>query len=84
LIQPIDKFAVTATLVDQLGQAITAIAPAFLTGHAQHIELANEIAEDDCAVAGHQRSRPAMKINPQYPDNDCGCYDQEESRQDDQ
>jgi hypothetical protein len=27
--------------------------PALVTGHAQHIELADEIAEDDCAVAGH-------------------------------
>jgi len=30
----------------------TAITTAFVTGHAQHIELADEIAEDDCAVAG--------------------------------
>ena len=28
-------------------------APTVLTGHAQHFELADEITEDDCAVAGH-------------------------------
>jgi len=27
-----------------------------ITGHAQHIELADEIAEDDCAVARHHTS----------------------------
>src|SRR5262245_35450830 len=51
--QPINKFAVAATLVDQLGETIATIAPAFVTGHAQHIELADQIAEDDCAVVGH-------------------------------
>ena len=30
-----------------------AIAPALLTTDAQHIELADQISEDDCAVAGH-------------------------------
>ena len=30
-----------------------AIPPTFLTSDAQHIELADEIAEDDGAVAGH-------------------------------
>jgi hypothetical protein len=28
---------------------------AILTAHAQHIELADEIAEIDCAIAGHVR-----------------------------
>ncbi|MGB7770295.1 MAG: hypothetical protein WBL43_00365, partial [Pseudolabrys sp.] len=32
---------------------IAAIAPALVASHAQHIELANEIAEYDCAVARH-------------------------------
>ena len=40
-------------LIDETIQPITAVAPALLAGHAQHIELADEIAEDDCAVAGH-------------------------------
>ena len=30
-----------------------AVAPALLTAHPQHIELADEIVEDDGAVAGH-------------------------------
>jgi hypothetical protein len=45
-----------ATLLDETIQPITAIAPAFLTTHAQHIELADQIREDDCAVAGHHTS----------------------------
>jgi hypothetical protein len=52
-IEPIDDLAITATLIDEAGEAVAAIAPALLTTHAQQIELANEIAEDDCAVAGH-------------------------------
>ena len=35
------------------GEAITAIAPALAATHAQHVELADEVTEDDCAVAGH-------------------------------
>ena len=34
-------------------EPIAAIAHTLLTTHAQYIELADEIAEDDCAVAGH-------------------------------
>ena len=34
-------------------QDIAAIPPTFLTSHARHFELANEIAEYDCPVAGH-------------------------------
>ena len=32
-----------------------AIPPTFLTTHVQDTELADKIAEDDCAVAGHWR-----------------------------
>ena len=53
-IEPIDELGVAATLLDESIQPITAIAPALGAGHAQHIELADEIAEYDCAVAGHE------------------------------
>ena len=42
-----------STLLDETVQTITAITPTFLTSDAQHIELADEVAEDDCTVAGH-------------------------------
>jgi hypothetical protein len=41
------------TLLDEAVQPITTVAPALLATHAQEVELADEIAEDDCAVAGH-------------------------------
>ena len=50
-IEPIDELGIAATLTNETGEDIAAIPPAFLTSHAQHIELACEIAEDDCAVA---------------------------------
>ena len=56
-IEPINELCITATLLDETVQLITAIAPALLTGYSQHIELADEIAEDDCAVAGHAHRR---------------------------
>ena len=40
-------------LSNETGHDIAAIPPTFLTSDAQHFELADEIAEDDCAVAGH-------------------------------
>lgn len=52
-IEPINELGIAAPLVDKPGEAIAAISPALLAGHAQHIELADEIAEDDCAVARH-------------------------------
>ena len=53
LIEPIDQLGIAAALRNETVQSITTIAPALLTTHAQDIELADEIAEDDCAVAGH-------------------------------
>ena len=50
-IQPINELGIAATLLNEAAQSITSIAPAFVAGHAQHIELADEIAEYDCAVA---------------------------------
>jgi hypothetical protein len=62
LIQPINDLAVAATIIDQALHLIATIAAAFLTGDAQHFELADEIAEDDCAVAGalnhHKKQEP--------------------------
>ena len=51
-VQPIDYLAVAATLLNQAAQAIATIASAFVAGNAQHFGLADEIAEDDRAVAG--------------------------------
>ena len=51
--EPIDDLAIATTLLDETVQPIATIAPAFLTTHAQHIEPADEIAEDDCAITGH-------------------------------
>jgi hypothetical protein len=33
---------------------IAAITPALVASDPQHIKLADQISEDDCAVAGHQ------------------------------
>ena len=52
-VQPIDYLAVAATFLNQAARVTATIAPAFVTAHARQIELADEIAEDDCAVAGH-------------------------------
>ena len=53
LIEPIDHFGIPATLIDEAGQTIAAVTPALVTSNAQHIELADEISEYDCAFAGH-------------------------------
>ena len=41
------------TLLDETAQAVTTIAPTLVAGDAQHIELADEVAEDGRVVAGH-------------------------------
>ena len=53
LIKPIDQLGITATLIDEAGEAIAAVTPALGTSNAKHIELADKITEYDCAVAGH-------------------------------
>ena len=53
LIDPIDYLAVTPMLINQMLHSITARTPALVTRDAQHIELADEVTEYDCAVAGH-------------------------------
>jgi hypothetical protein len=52
--------------------------PALLTTHAKHIELADEIAEDDCASAGHSRQQlphcavPVISVSAHtQPTNKC-------------
>jgi hypothetical protein len=51
--EPIDDLAITATLLNETMQPVTTIASAFVAGNAQHIELADKVAEDGCAVARH-------------------------------
>ena len=50
-IEPVDDLCIAATQLNET--PITAVAPALLAGHAQHIELADEVSEYDRAVAGH-------------------------------
>ena len=52
-IQPVDDLAVAAAPLNQTIEPIAAITLALFTAHAKQLELADEIAEDDCAVAGH-------------------------------
>ena len=52
------SLAITATLLNETMQPVTTIASTFVATHAQHIELADKVAEDGCAVAGHLASRP--------------------------
>jgi hypothetical protein len=40
-------------LLDQALHSVTTGPLALAANHAQHIELADQIAEDGCAVAGH-------------------------------
>jgi hypothetical protein len=51
-IQPIDQLGIPATFLKEAVEPVTAIGPAFLTSHAQRIEFADEVAEDDGTVAG--------------------------------
>jgi hypothetical protein len=52
-IEPIDELGIAATVTNETGHDIAAIPRTFLTSDAQHFGLAEEIAEDDCAVAGY-------------------------------
>jgi len=51
--KPVDQLCVPATVLNQTIKMVATGATALLTVHVQHIEFADEIAEDDCAVAGH-------------------------------
>ena len=48
-----NELGIAATFLDEPREDVATFSSAFGTGHAQHIELADEIAEDDGAVAGH-------------------------------
>ena len=47
------SLASPATVLDEAMQSKRAVAPTFLASNAHKIGLADEISEDDCAVAGH-------------------------------
>ena len=51
-IKPIDQLGVATTTLDQAVQSVTAIASALVASHAQQVELADQISEDDRAIAG--------------------------------
>jgi hypothetical protein len=52
-IDPINELGIGAALTNEAEEDIAAIPATLLTGHPQYVELADEIAEDDCAFAGH-------------------------------
>jgi hypothetical protein len=62
--EPIDNLGITATGFNQPIQAIAAGALALAASHAQYIELADEIAEYDGAVAGH--AWPAYSLREHF------------------
>jgi hypothetical protein len=63
-IQPVDKLGIPATLIDETGEA--AVTPALTATHAQYIELADEITEDDGTVAGHGRLYSLLVFFPYH------------------
>ena len=65
--EPVDQLGIAATLLDQTIKTITTRARALLTVDVQHIELADQITEYDCAVAGHGDDRHTAG-NPEYMD----------------
>ena len=52
-IEPIDDLAITATVSNETRHDIAAIPPTLFASNAQHVELADKLA--DCAVAGNLR-----------------------------
>jgi hypothetical protein len=59
-IQPVDDLAVTGAPFDQTGKPIIPSAVTLGARHPQAIELAEQIAEYDCAVAGHGPYLPML------------------------
>ncbi|MGB8140654.1 MAG: hypothetical protein WCF52_09215, partial [Pseudolabrys sp.] len=53
LVEKIDDPSIGAVIFNQAIEPIATGPATFITGYAQHIELAGEIAEYDCAIAGH-------------------------------
>ncbi len=70
-IEPINELGIAATIANETSSDIAAIPPALLTTDAQHFELAGEIA-NRLRRRGALASRRTLKINTQYPGNDCG------------
>src|SRR5262249_12913335 len=69
-VEPIDDLCVAATLFDQTLHLIATGAAALGAVDIKHIELADQIAEDDCAVAGHFNGSPhraAVSYNDTEP-----------------
>jgi hypothetical protein len=55
LIEPIDKFSVAASTIDEAIEPIATGAATFGAGHAQQVEFAGEVVNMMGAVAGHDR-----------------------------
>jgi hypothetical protein len=51
--EQIYDLGIASALLDQSRHGIATCAPALVAGDMQHIELADQVAEDDRAVAGH-------------------------------
>ena len=52
-IEPIDKVGIMAMAFNQVVEMVAPGAPAVVTGDRHHVELADEVAEYDCAGAGN-------------------------------
>ena len=67
-IEPINELGIAATLLNEAVQSVAAVALALVATHAQHIELADEIAEYDGTVAGciEFRNRPVKLASTCY------------------
>jgi hypothetical protein len=52
-IEPINDLGVMAMGSDEAGDNVPTLAGALAATHTQHRELADQITEGDCAVAGH-------------------------------
>src|SRR5512143_4132520 len=55
-VQPVDYLGIAAIALNQSVQSGTPIAPAFVAVDSYQIELADQIREDDYAIAGHERN----------------------------
>jgi hypothetical protein len=55
-IEPIDQLGVAAAMFNQAVQSITAVASTLVASDPQKIELANQINEGNCTIAGASRA----------------------------
>jgi hypothetical protein len=63
LVDPVGQATVEATLTDEMGEPVMTGPTTLVTGNIQHVELSDEVTEDDCAVAGHGAN--SMKRTPE-------------------